>query len=68
MSVRNYLVKPAGITASWPGTSRPVSTSAVLAVVCIALGAVAAAMASLNAALPDLACCCSGSPGGRRSP
>jgi len=35
--------------------SRRVSTSAVLAVVCIALGAVAAAMASLNVALPNLA-------------
>src|SRR5262252_5369454 len=38
-----------------PGTSRRASTSAVTAVVCLALGAVAAAMASLNVALPDLA-------------
>jgi EmrB/QacA subfamily drug resistance transporter len=38
-----------------PGGSRPVSTAAVTAVVCVALGAVAAAMASLNVALPDLA-------------
>jgi EmrB/QacA subfamily drug resistance transporter len=36
-------------------TSRPTSTSMVTAVVCVALGAVAAAMASLNVALPDLA-------------
>jgi len=38
-----------------PGTSRPVNTTAVTVVVCLALGAVAAAMASLNVALPDLA-------------
>jgi EmrB/QacA subfamily drug resistance transporter len=38
-----------------PKTSRQVSTSVVTAVVCLALGAVAAAMASLNVALPDLA-------------
>src|SRR5215831_10779039 len=38
-----------------PGASRTVNTTAVTAVVCIALGAVAAAMASLNVALPDLA-------------
>jgi EmrB/QacA subfamily drug resistance transporter len=37
------------------GASRRASTSIVTAVVCIALGAVAAAMASLNVALPDLA-------------
>ena len=37
------------------GTSRRVSTTAVTAVVCLALGAVTAAMASLNVALPDLA-------------
>src|SRR5215469_11187434 len=43
------------ITTIRPGTSRPVSTAAVTAVVCLALGAVAAAMASLNVALPDLA-------------
>jgi EmrB/QacA subfamily drug resistance transporter len=50
--------------ASRPGSRRigtaragspPISTAAVTAVVCIALGAVAAAMASLNVALPDLA-------------
>jgi len=68
MSVRTYLMKHAGSTTSRPGTSRRVNTSAVLAVVCVALGAVAAAMASLNVALPDLArstgatqtphCCC----------
>jgi EmrB/QacA subfamily drug resistance transporter len=55
MNVHKYFMKRAVITASPPGTSRRVSTSAVLAVVCIALGAVAAAMASLNVALPDLA-------------
>jgi EmrB/QacA subfamily drug resistance transporter len=43
-----------------PGASRRVSpsavnTTAVTAVVCVALGAVTAAMASLNVALPDLA-------------
>jgi EmrB/QacA subfamily drug resistance transporter len=54
MSVHDYLVKRAGIITSRPGRSR-VNTSAVLAVVCVALGAVAAAMASLNVALPDLA-------------
>ena len=43
------------ITLLRPGTSRQVNTSVVTAVVCIALGAVAAAMASLNVALPDLA-------------
>jgi EmrB/QacA subfamily drug resistance transporter len=48
------------ITTVRPGTSRRVSapavnTSVVTAVVCLALGAVAAAMASLNVALPDLA-------------
>ena len=37
------------------GTSRRVGTTAVTAVVCLALGAVTAAMASLNVALPDLA-------------
>src|SRR5215468_5211027 len=36
-------------------TSRRASTTVVTAVVCIALAAVAAAMASLNVALPDLA-------------
>jgi len=36
-------------------TPRQASTSLVTAVVCIALGAVCAAMASLNVALPDLA-------------
>ena len=36
-------------------SSRRVSTSVVTAVVCLALGAVAAAMASLNVALPNLA-------------
>jgi MFS family permease len=55
MNVREYLKKQTAITASPPGTSRRVNTSAVLAVVCVALGAVAAAMASLNVALPDLA-------------
>ena len=55
MSIRTYLVKQAGSTPSRSGTSRRVNTSAVLAVVCVALGAVAAAMASLNVALPDLA-------------
>ncbi len=34
--------------------SRPVNLSIVMAVVCIALGAVSAAMASLNVAIPDL--------------
>jgi EmrB/QacA subfamily drug resistance transporter len=43
------------MTTLRPGTSRRASTSAVTAVVCLALGAVAAAMASLNVALPDLA-------------
>lgn len=43
------------ITTLRPGISRRASTSAVTAVVCLALGAVAAAMASLNVALPDLA-------------
>src|SRR5215475_7616766 len=43
------------ITIRRPGTSGPVSTTAITAVVCLALGAVAAAMASLNVALPDLA-------------
>jgi hypothetical protein len=38
----------------WAGTRR-VSATAVTIVVCIALGAVAAAMASLNVALPGLA-------------
>ena len=41
-------------TTFGPG-SRRVSTPVVTAVVCLALGAVAAAMASLNVALPDLA-------------
>jgi len=44
------------ITMLRPGASRRrASTSAVTAVVCLALGAVTAAMASLNVALPDLA-------------
>src|SRR6202167_5899059 len=34
--------------------TKPINRSAVTAVVCIALGAVSAAMASLNVALPDL--------------
>jgi EmrB/QacA subfamily drug resistance transporter len=55
MNVHKYLRKRTGITTSQPATSRRVNTSAVLAVVCVALGAVAAAMASLNVALPDLA-------------
>src|SRR5262249_21600016 len=38
-----------------PGASRRVSTTTVTTVVCLALGAVTAAMASLNVALPDLA-------------
>ena len=38
-----------------PGRSRPVNNTAVTAVVCLALAAVTAAMASLNVALPDLA-------------
>src|SRR5262252_5665066 len=38
-----------------PGASRRVSTATVTAVICLALGAVTAAMASLNVALPDLA-------------
>jgi EmrB/QacA subfamily drug resistance transporter len=38
-----------------PGAPRRVSTTAVTVVVCLALGAVTAAMASLNVALPDLA-------------
>src|SRR6516165_12429279 len=37
------------------GSNGRINTSAVTAVVCLALGAVAAAMASLNVALPDLA-------------
>jgi len=37
------------------GAPRRASTTAVTAVVCLALGAVVAAMASLNVALPDLA-------------
>ncbi len=41
--------------ASTPVPNRRTSTPVVTAVVCIALGAVAAAMASLNVALPDLA-------------
>ena len=43
------------ITMLRPGASRRASASAVTAVVCLALGAVTAAMASLNVALPDLA-------------
>jgi EmrB/QacA subfamily drug resistance transporter len=43
------------ITLLRPGASRRASTSVVTAVVCLALGAVTAAMASLNVALPDLA-------------
>jgi len=43
------------ITTFRPGAPRRASTAIVTAVVCIALGAVAAAMASLNVALPDLA-------------
>ncbi len=35
-------------------TDQPVNLSLVTAVVCIALGAVSAAMASLNVAIPDL--------------
>jgi len=54
MYLHDNLVKNAGTTPSRPGTRR-VSTSVVTAVVCLALGAVAAAMASLNVALPDLA-------------
>jgi len=42
------------IASSRPGTRR-VNTALVTAVVCLALGAVAAAMASLNVALPGLA-------------
>ena len=38
-----------------PGASRRASTTTVTTVVCLALGAVTAAMASLNVALPDLA-------------
>jgi EmrB/QacA subfamily drug resistance transporter len=53
MHLRGHLIDT-GITTSRLGT-RQVSTSIVTAVVCIALGAVAAAMASLNVALPDLA-------------
>jgi EmrB/QacA subfamily drug resistance transporter len=44
----------AGQAASGPG-ARQVNTALVTAVVCIALGAVSAAMASLNVALPGLA-------------
>ena len=54
MSVRNYLMQDTVPTASRPGPRRA-STPIVTAVVCLALGAVAAAMASLNVALPDLA-------------
>jgi MFS family permease len=54
MDVRDRLVTSTGITTSRPGR-RPVSTSLITGVVCLALGAVAAAMASLNVALPDLA-------------
>ena len=43
------------VTTTFGPGSRRVSTSVVTAVVCLALGAVAAAMASLNVALPDLA-------------
>src|ERR1700723_4659157 len=35
-------------------TKKPINRSAVTVVVCIALGAVSAAMASLNVAIPDL--------------
>jgi EmrB/QacA subfamily drug resistance transporter len=55
MNLQKYFMRNTGIATSPPGTSRRVNTSAVLAVVCVALGAVAAAMASLNVALPDLA-------------
>src|SRR6516225_8660786 len=43
------------VTTTFGPGSRRVSTPVVTAVVCLALGAVAAAMASLNVALPDLA-------------
>jgi EmrB/QacA subfamily drug resistance transporter len=42
-------------TAGGATAARSVNTPIVTAVVCVALGAVAAAMASLNVALPDLA-------------
>jgi EmrB/QacA subfamily drug resistance transporter len=48
------LLEASVLTTPRPGTSR-INTSIVTAVVCLALGAVAAAMASLNVALPDLA-------------
>jgi EmrB/QacA subfamily drug resistance transporter len=54
MSVRNYFVKDTVPATSRPGPRR-VSTPIVTAVVSLALGAVTAAMASLNVALPDLA-------------
>ena len=49
-----HLVNQAASTTSGTG-GRRVNTTLVTAVVCIALGAVAAAMASLNVALPGLA-------------
>jgi EmrB/QacA subfamily drug resistance transporter len=55
MFARSYLMKHAGMITSRSGPSRRVNTSAVLAVVCVALGAVASAMSSLNVALPGLA-------------
>ena len=54
MYVHDDPARKPGITSSRPGTGRA-RTSVVTAVVCVALGAVAAAMASLNVALPDLA-------------
>jgi EmrB/QacA subfamily drug resistance transporter len=51
MHVRGHI---AGQAAPGPG-ARQVNTALVTAVVCIALGAVSAAMASLNVALPGLA-------------
>ncbi len=54
MHLHDHFMKQIVTARSRPG-SRPVSTTLVTAVVCIALGAVASAMASLNVALPGLA-------------
>jgi hypothetical protein len=54
MRVRHRFVKRTASAASGPG-SRRVNAALVTVVVCIALGAVAAATASLNVALPSLA-------------
>ena len=42
------------MSSAFENAKKPINRSAITVVVCIALGAVSAAMASLNVAIPDL--------------